>query len=281
MRILVVGATGVLGRHVIPRLLERGHAVRAVVRKPEQAAQLQRQGVEPALGDILDAPSIRQAASDCEVALHLATAIPKPGGPQEWAMNDRIRREGTRHLLDACQQAPVRRYIQQSTVFLYEDRFPALADETTPFLPNPFLQSTYDMEELVKASALHWSILRGGFFYGPETFEDEWRRAARQGQLQLPGDGAGRLSLIHVADMARAVVLAAERAPAGSIYNVVDDQPVTYRELFSHIAALVDGPAPTPNGPEFLPSFSCANKRLKAALDWSLTYPTYRSGFAR
>lgn len=281
MKILVVGATGVLGRHTVPRLLERGHAVRAVARKPEQIAQLQRMGVEARLGDILDATSMNHAAVGCDVALHLATAIPKPGGEQDWTGNDRIRREGTLNLLTACQQAGVRRYIQQSTVFLYEDRPPALADETTTFLPNAMLQSTFDMEQLVQASSLAWCILRGGFFYGPETFEDAWREAARQGVLPLPGDGSGRLSLIHVADMARAVVLAAEGAPPRSTYNVVDDQPVTYKELFNCIATLTNGPAPAVDGPVFLPPFACRNARLKATLGWAPAYPTYRSGLAR
>jgi nucleoside-diphosphate-sugar epimerase len=254
--------------------------VRAVARTPQQVAKLQKLGAEAVLGDILNAVSMNNAAEDCDVALHLATAIPRPGGAQDWATNDRIRREGAHNLLNACRHAAVRRYVQQSTVFLYEDRYPTLADETTPFLPSPFLQSTFDMEALVQSSPLDWCILRGGFFYGPNTFEDAWRNAAREGALQLPGDGSGRLSLIHVADMAQAVVLAAEKAPAHSVYNVVDDQPVTYTELFSYLAALVDGPLPSAGGPVFLPSFSCRNDRLKATLGWTPAYPTYRSGLA-
>jgi nucleoside-diphosphate-sugar epimerase len=280
MKILVVGATGVLGKHTTPRLRERGHHVRVVVRKPEQAVKLQRLGVEAVLGDILDAASLHSAVTGCEVVLHLATAIPKPGGPQDWAPNDRIRREGTRNLLAACQEAGVRRYLQQSTAFLYEGHFPQLADETTALQPNPFLQSTLDMEALVQASPLDWCILRGGFFYGPDTYGEAWREAARQGALQLPGDGGGRLSLVHVVDMGRATVLAAESAPARSVFNVVDDQPVTYRELFAYLAAQVGGPSPTPGGPTFLPSFACRNDRIKAALKWFPAYPTYRSGLA-
>lgn len=280
MRIVVVGATGVLGRQVVPRLLERGHRVRAVVRKPEQAAKLQQLGTEPILGDILDPTSMDTALTSCEVVLHLATAIPKPGGAQDWARNDRIRREGTQNLLTACQRTGVHRYVQQSIAFLYRDQAGVLADETTPLQPNPFLQSTLDMEALVQTSLLDWCILRGGFFYGPGTFEDAWQDAARQGALQLPGDGSGRISLIHAVDMAHATVLAAEKAPARSIYNVVDDQPVTYKELFQHIATLVGGPSPTPGGPEFLPSFACRNDRLKAVLGWLPAYPTYRSGLS-
>jgi 2-alkyl-3-oxoalkanoate reductase len=279
MKILVVGSTGVLGKQVVPRLLERGHQVRAVVRKPEQVKQLQRLGVDAALGDILDAESLERTATGCEVALHLATAIPKPGEAQDWAPNDRIRREGTQNLLTACHDAGVRRYVQQSTCFLYRYRPGALADETTPLEPNPFLQSTLDMEELVHASRLDWCILRGGFFYGPNTFEDAWREALRQGTLPLPGDGSARLSLIRQVDMASAVVLAAEKAPARSSYNVVDDYPVTYKELFDYMAIVVGGPPPVVGGPAFLPPFACRNDRLKA-LGWAPAYPSYRSGLA-
>lgn len=279
MKILVVGSTGVLGKHIVPRLLEREHQVRTVARKPEQVKQLQRLGVDAALGDILDTESLKRAATDCEVALHLATAIPKPGSSQDWALNDRIRREGTRNLLTICQHAGVRRYIQQSICFLYRYQPDVFADETTPLEPNPFLQSTLDMEALVQASPLEWCILRGGCFYGPNTFEDAWRGALRQGTLPLPGDGSWHLSLIHQVDMATAVVLAAEKASSHSIYNVVDDHPVTYKELFEYLAALVGGPSPAAGGPVFLPPFACRNDQLKM-LGWAPVYPSYRSGLA-
>jgi nucleoside-diphosphate-sugar epimerase len=78
--------------------------------------------------------------------------------------------------------------------------------------------------------------------------------------------------------MARAVVLAAEHAPIRSVYNVVDDQPVTYAELFSYLVTQEGGPPPATGGPLTLPSFACRNDRLKAALGWSPAYPTYHSG---
>ena len=279
MKIFVVGSTGVLGKQVVPRLLERGHQVRAVARKPEQVKQLQRLGIDAALGDILDAESLKRLATGCEVALHLATAIPKPGGVQDWAPNDRIRREGTRNLIAVCQHAGVRRYVQQSICFLYRYQPGALADETTPLEPNPFLQSALDMEDVVQSSPLDWCILRAGFFYGPDTFEDAWREGLRLGTLPLPGDGSARLSLIRQVDMASAVVLAAEKAPGRSSYNVVDDYPVTYKELFDHMAILVGGPPPVGDGPAFLPPFACRNDRLKG-LGWAPAYSSYRSGLA-
>lgn len=102
MNVVVFGATGVLGRHVLPRLLERGHTVRAIVRRDDQAERLHRLGFTAQIGDIVDAESVERAVEGCDAALHLATAIPRPGEVQDWAPNDRIRREGTQHLLAAC-----------------------------------------------------------------------------------------------------------------------------------------------------------------------------------
>jgi nucleoside-diphosphate-sugar epimerase len=278
---LVVGATGVLGRQVIPRLLERGHSVRAVARRAEHVAALQRLGVEALPGDILAEASLFEAAHGCDAALHLATAIPTSLSPHaDWSANDRVRREGTRNLLAASLQAGVCRYLQQSIVFLYGDHGQQLITEDAPLQPTPTIQSAADMEAQVQASTLEWCILRGGSFYGPGTGSEEaWRKRAREGRLLLPDDGTALLSLIHVVDMARAVVLAVEQAPAGSIYQVVDDEPNTYRALFGYIAAQLGAAAPPPGGAS-VASRGCSNARIKAALGWAPAYPTYRSGLS-
>jgi nucleoside-diphosphate-sugar epimerase len=282
MRVVVVGATGVLGRSVIPRLIERGHSVRAVVRRPEQARVLERVGVEAMRGDMLDPASLDRAVAGCDAALHLATAVPRPGATPHWDMNDRIRRDGTRYLLDAATRSGARRYVQQSIALVYGEQGPRIANESTPLAPGPLAQSAVDMEGLVRASALDWRILRGGIFYGPGTGREEsWRAAARAGMLRAPGDGTGLVSLIHVADMARAVVLALDEGPPHATYNVVDDMPVTWRELYGYVAAQEGGSDPAPGGPVALPSLGCGNARIKADLGWWPAYPTYRSGLAQ
>ena len=278
MRVLVIGATGVLGRNVLPRLLERGHEVRAVVRRPEQAQRLTRLGVEAFLGDILEAGSLDAPLAGCDAALHLATAIPKSQRLEDWARNDQIRRDGTRNLLAAASKAGVKRYVQQSITFLYGDQGQRLADESTPLQPAPRIQSAADMEEMVRASALEWCILRGGALYGPHTgAEQGWREGIQGGSLRLPGRGTGWVSLIHEADLARAVALAAEVAPAGSIFNVVDDQPVTYKDLYGHVAALLHADTPRAGGPD-VRSLACSNARLRSQMGWAASFPTYRSG---
>ncbi len=280
MQILIVGATGVLGRHVTPRLLERGHTVRAVVRRPEQAQYLQQMGVDAVLGDILDRDSLQRAAGGCDAALHLATAIPT-GSDQDWSRNDRIRREGTLNLLAAATDNGVPRYIQQSIVFLYGDHGQTIVDESSALRPSERGRSAADMEAMVNASTLTWCILRGGHFYGPGTGAEElWREAAAQQRLLLPGDGNDLMSLVHVVDMARAVVVATERAPARSIYNVVDNAPVSYRELYAHVAAQAGAPPPQTGGPRSWPSLGCSNAAIKRTLAWQPAYPSYRSGLA-
>jgi nucleoside-diphosphate-sugar epimerase len=280
MRIFVVGATGVLGRQTLPRLVERGHSVVAVARHAEDVARLRRLGFDAHRGDILDAESLREPLRGCDVALHLATAIPTGPGIG-WDLNDRIRREGTRNLLAAAHEQGVRRYVQQSITLLYGDGGDQLVSEEHPLAPYPRIISAFEMEETVRASSLDWVILRGGSFYGPGTGrEDAWYREAEAGTLTVPGDGSALLSLVRVEDMARAVVLAAEAAPAGAIYNVVDNAPVSYRELYNYVAARKMLPEPPAGGPP-VTSLGCSNAAIRRALGWEPAWPSYRSGLAQ
>jgi nucleoside-diphosphate-sugar epimerase len=233
MNIAVIGATGSLCRHVVPRLVECGHHVRAVVRQCAQVNRLSQMGVEAVLGDILIPETLRPAVRHCDAALPLATAIPKTGQAQDRTLNDRIRRKGTHHFLAACQSNGVRRYVQQSITFLYGDSGTHIVNEGAAVQPTFIAQPALDMQSLVRASGFEWCILRGGLFYGKGTGrEDKSRKTAQAGTLQLPGDGTALISIVLVVDMARAAVMAIERAPAQSIYNVVDDEPVNYRTLY-------------------------------------------------
>lgn len=282
MKVLVVGATGVLGRNVIPRLLWNGHQVRAVVRRNEQVRFLNKMGVEAVHGDILDYKSIEIAARDSDVGLHLATAIPK-NDSQDWSHNDRIRIEGTRNLLEALTRNGANRYVQQSITLVYGEQGQEIVDETAVVQTSPISQSAIKMEAMVRDSDLAWTILRGGLFYGPGTGREEgWWQTARQGRMTVPGDGSDLISLVHVVDMARAVVAATERASAlaGSTYNVVDDEPVHMKGLFRYIAAQVGEAEPPAGGPRFLPSLGVQNIRAQIELGWRPMFPNYQSGLA-
>jgi len=281
MRIVVIGSTGVLGRHVVPRLVELGHQVRAIARKPAKIHRWQRMGVEAVPGDILSPDTLLPATLNCDAAIHLATAIARPGEAQDWSTNDRIRREGTRNFIAACQINGVRRYVQQSIALIHGEHGQDIIDESASIQPNPITQSAVDMENFVRASDFEWCILRGGLFYGPTTGrEDAWRHAAQAGTLQIPGDGTSLMSMVRVVDMARAVVMAIETAPAGSIYLVVDDRPVAWLTLYRYLAAQVNASEPEPGGELFLPSLGCSNARIKAELKWEPLYATYQAGLA-
>ena len=278
MRVAIIGATGMLGRHLVPRLIERGHRVSAIARTAKKCAQLERLGVAASQGDILDRASLAPAWAGAEIAIHAATVIPPAGSNPDWTLNDQVRREGTDNLIAACHDAGVQRYVQQSIAHVVAADSDLLLDEDALVHPTRITQSAVDMEARVRQSRLDWIVVRGGMFYGPGTGrERQWREAARVGTLKLPGDGNGSISLMHVADMAAACVLAAERAVPGTLLAAVDNAPVTYRDLFRHIAALEGGPAPQPGG-SAIASCRVSNARIKAALNWTPFYPTFRSG---
>jgi nucleoside-diphosphate-sugar epimerase len=280
MRVCVLGATGVLGRHLLPRLAERGHVVRAIVRPGTTTSLMAALGIEIVKGDIFEPVGLRAAVDGCDAAIHAATAIPAAGKSSDWSLNDRIRREGTRNFVAACEQAGINIYIQQSIAHVAADGTSELRDETAPLEPTPRTSSAVEMEEFVKHSAMRWVILRGGIFYGRYTGQDAaWRAAARAGELQIPGNGTDYISLVHVADYAQAVVETLGNGAVSGIFNVVDDEPVTYRDFFNYIAAIEGVPAPSDSGPKLWNSFRVSHKRFRAATDWRPAYPTYRSGW--
>ncbi len=279
MRVAVIGATGALGRHLVPRLVERGHQVRATYRRGGEAL-CRSLGAEPARADVLEPASLKPVVDGCDAAVHIATSIPRPGGSGDWGTNDRIRREGTANLVAACRAAGVARYLQQSIAMLHAADDRALRTEDSAIVAYDRIRSAVEMEETVTGSTLDWRIVRGAAFYGPLSGrEEQWRAALAAGALKLPADGDDYISLIHVADMAAALVVALESAETRQAYIAADDCPVTYKELFTFLAGLLGATPPAGGGPRLLPSFRVANTKLKT-LGWRPFYPTFRSGFA-
>lgn len=270
--IAVLGATGVYGRHLLPRLQARGHRVRALVRRPSPDLP------DARAADIFDGESLRRAIDGCDVVINLATSVPRPDQKPDYAMNDRIRQEGTATLIAACRAVGTRRLIQQGIAMVHAGGGEALLDESTAPRSGPATRSAIDMEAMLRDSGLSHLILRGGLFYGPGTGrEAQWLAAARDGSLTVPGDGSDFVSLIHVADMAEATALALD---AQGTLLVVDDHPVRWRDLFAHVAKLAGASAPKTGAPVRLPSFRCANAAARAALGWRPFYADYRSGLA-
>jgi nucleoside-diphosphate-sugar epimerase len=288
VRVAVLGANGVYGRHLVPRLVARGYRVRALVRRPEAAVIAAACGAEPCTADIFDGASLRAALEGCDVGINLATSLPGPSGRGDYASNDRLRREGTPIWVRACRDAGVRRIVQQSIALVNAGAGDAPADEDSVFPPGPegiaadAIAAAVAMEQAVRDSGLDWLILRGGLFYGPGTgFDDEWFARALSGKLRLPADGRDYVSLVHIADMAEATVAALTRGPSRQALIVADDEPVRWADLFAYVAAVAGAAPPQPGGRLGFPSYRVSNRRARQALGWAPIYGSYRSGLVR
>jgi nucleoside-diphosphate-sugar epimerase len=284
----ILGANGVYGRHLIPRLAARGFRVRALVRRPEAAGVARACGAEIHTADIFDGASLAAALAGCDVGVNLATSLPGPSGRGDWDTNDRLRRDGTPIWVSACRSARVPRILQQSIAMVNASGGDAWSDEDTVYAPSEdglasrAIAAARAMEDAVSRSEIDWLILRGGLFYGPGTgFDDDWFARASAGKLRLPGDGEGFVSLVHIADMAEATVAALERWPSRRALIVADDSPARWREIFSHVASVCGAGEPKPGGVAGFPSFRVRNARAREALDWTPCYADYRSGLVR
>jgi nucleoside-diphosphate-sugar epimerase len=285
--VAILGASGVYGRHLTPRLVEAGYAVRALVRRVEAAGVARGCGAEVRIADIFDADSLRQGLEGCDVCINLATSLPGPSGRGDFDVNDRVRREGVPLLLEACRQAGVARLLQQS-IAMAGAAGDTLADEDTVFQPEGddisarAIRATLVMEDAVRASDLDWVILRGGLFYGPGTgFDDGWFARAAAGKLRLPGDGSDFVSLVHIADMAAATVATLAAWPSRQTLIIADDAPARWRDVFGYIASITGAEAPQPGGRAGFSSFRTSNRRAREILGWAPRYADYRSGLVR
>jgi nucleoside-diphosphate-sugar epimerase len=306
VRIFVAGATGVLGRPLVPALVEAGHEVTGTTRRPAKIAAIEAAGATGVVCDALDRNAVLAAVREArpEVVIHQLTDLPdslaklRKGSPG----TNRLRSEGTRHLVDAAVAAGARRVITESIAFLYAPAGPPIADEESPVwadAPEPFgalIGALRDLERITTGTdGIEGVVLRYGALYGPGTWyapDGDMTKQVRNRRLPIVGNGGGRTSFLHVADAAAATVRAVSSGAPG-VYNIVDDEPVTYRDHLPAFAELL-GAKP----PRHLPLWvvrlvagavaasalteqrGAANARAKRELGWQPRYPTWREGFA-
>jgi nucleoside-diphosphate-sugar epimerase len=240
VRVLVAGATGVIGRRLVPQLLAGAHEVVAMVRSQAGAHAVESMGATHVLADALDAAAVTRAAQDArpDALIHQLTSIPARINPRrmerDFALNDRLRSEGTRNLVAAAHAAGARRVIAQSIAFAYapgprgtvhSESDPLLSDAQAPKAFRRSAAALRDLESSVLGAG--GVVMRYGYFYGPgsafsgggATGEDVHR-----GRFPIVADGGGVWSFIHVDDAARATVCALDHGGSAA-YNIVDDEP--------------------------------------------------------
>lgn len=234
MKVFVAGATGVLGRATVPRLVAAGHDVTGVARSPEKAEQLRGQGATPAEIDLFDAAAVRGAVAGHDAVVHMATHIPpltRAWRSSAWSTNDRLRREGTQLLVDAARAGGATVLVKETVCFFYPDRGADWIDEAVPTERQPFSAASLDAEEIALSFAddAHRAVvLRFGLFYSADARSmGESLATARLGMGPMVGAAHAYQPSIHVDDAAAAIVLALD-APTG-VYNVADE-PITKAE---------------------------------------------------
>ena len=308
MRVLLAGATGALGRRLVPGLIAAGHDVVGTTRSAEKLATLEGFGAQGVVMDGLDLGSVETAVgrTEPEIVIHqltaLATARNLKRFDEEFEQTNRLRTTGTDHLLTASRTAGVKRFIAQSfTGWPNERTGDRIKDEISPLDPNPTPASArtldairYIEQTVTSATDIEGLALRYGSFYGPGTGlgkgGDVLRMVARR-RLPVVGSGTGVWSFCHIDDAASATVAAVTLSTPG-VYNIVDDEPSEVAEWLPYLAAVIGAKRPRrlpvwlarpvigEHGISMMTQIrGSSNAKAKAALGWSLAYPSWRQGF--
>ena len=305
MRVFVAGGTGVIGRRLVPRLVERGHQVTATTTSAAKLGLVERLGAGAVVMDGLDAGSVGEAvaAARPDVIVHQMTGISRAhaGKPDlkhfdRWSVPTiRLRTEGTDHLLAAAETTGVSHFVAQGYAnwngireggwVKTEDDPLDLHEGTAAYTAMAALRHVEDT-----VGAAGGAVLRYGAFYGPGASDDQLV-LVRKRQFPLVGDGTGYASWIHLDDAASATVLAVEQKARG-VFNIVDDEPAPESEWLPHLAACAGAKRPMRvpvrlarllAGPVVVTMMTegrgFSNAKAKRELGWELRYPSWRQGF--
>lgn len=251
MRVFIAGATGVLGRRMVRQFLERNHKVAGLARDEKAAQAIQKLGGEAVIGSIFDADGLAAAVGKADVVIHAATAIPAKvsSNVDDWAMNDRLRREGTQALTATAAKLGAKTYIQQSVVWVARPADDSFFDESTKVdKPDELYASAFDGEQIALEAGERFgfktAVLRCGGFYAPDaTHTRIFAEGLLKRRLPLIGAGKAISANIHAEDAASAFVTAAEAGKTG-LWHVTDDAPTTIKDMLFEFARRLDAPAP-------------------------------------
>jgi nucleoside-diphosphate-sugar epimerase len=288
MRVLVTGASGFLGGPTCAELLQRGHEVSALVRRPGSHPP----GTDPVAGNLTDGDRLARAlaAAGPEAVVHLAAEI---GSQRDSAKIHEVNVRGMRRLLDACSAAGVRRFVFASTVVTGDAGGAVLAEDTQLPVQTAYGASKQEGERLLAQSGLEGVVVRPGHIYGPGGwYASEFVARLRQpGRFACIGHGENYWDMVRDVDVATALADAVEDATPGSTYHCVDDEPLsqydflalTARELAvgpprrvpAALARLVAGRDPVITATR---SARTSNAKLKRELGWTPRFPTVATG---
>ncbi len=299
MRVMVAGGSGVIGRRLVPQLVDRGHQVTATTTTAQKLGLLEQLGAEGLVMDGLDPMSVGEAVAaarpDVIVNEMTALSVAHAGKPSMrradrfFGVTNRLRTEGVDHVLAAAAATGVGHVIVQGHASMNGLRKGGwVKTEEEPLEVLEGTRAISHLEEVVIASG--GAVLRYGGFYGPGANEDQVQLVRRR-LLPLVGGGTGYFSWVHVDDAARATVLAVEQQARG-VFNIVDDDPAPVSEWLPFLATCA---AAKP--PRRLPAWLArrvagdmavemmtegrgfSNAKAKRELGWQLTHPSWRQGF--
>lgn len=316
MKILVAGASGAIGRALVPLLVGAGHDVVGLVQRPRSVEVVHALGAEPRTVDALDAAAILHCFREVrpQLVIHQLTAIPPAIDmrriDRDFALTNLLRTEGTRNLLAGAVDVGATHFIAQSFAGWTYARSPngaktktgtKLKTEEDAFDPDPpkrmraALDALKSLERAVLSeSRITGAVLRYGAFYGPHTSiakDGSIVQAVRRRKLPLVGEGAGVWSFVHIEDAASATA-AAVAAGRGGVYNVVDDEPAPVSEWLSFLAHCAHAQPPRQVsawmarmliGEHVVAVMNevrgVSNAKIKRELGWTPRWPSWREGF--
>ena len=293
MNIFVAGGSGTIGVPLVRALVASGHRVTATTRSPEKAVLISAQGATPIVVDALDARALERAVQSAAPThvIHQLTALPKAGArrARDLEPTNRLRDEGTRNLLRAATASRAERIIVGSFAMLGMNQDPRVV------VRDPAAAAVKSMESQVLEAAargvIEGIVLRYGLFYGPgNPGTEELLASVRRRRLPRIRPDDGQLPFIHMVDAVSATLAALDRGSSGRVYNVVDDEPASFSDFVSEIAAISGSPRPVavpwwvvrlfaPYMSRLVRGrFSATNTEARRELAWTPEFPSYRDG---